>query len=159
MYEKWSENRARTISGARERRKFSVGRSKVLPEVRINEYLVRIAKTYFRALPRAVAASIDIKLRHNSVYHAFNALTKFCDLRRSGIGCTPPQRHFYNRRSSIPLNVQHPCFDRVNILALIRSEGRELSASSRCLTSRNAPGAFVNWRGRCRARGRTQQRA
>eukprot|EP00982_Pelagococcus_subviridis_P000089 768-Pelagococcus_subviridis.AAC.4 len=53
-----------------------------------------------------------MKLRQYGVYHVMDALTKFRDFRRSGQGFTTPQRPFYNRRSSIPLIVQHPCFDR-----------------------------------------------
>ena len=40
-------------------------------------------KTYFRASPRAVAASIDQKLRPDVVHHAADALNKFRDFRRS----------------------------------------------------------------------------
>jgi hypothetical protein len=31
-------------------------------------------KTYFRARPRALVASIDLKLRHDGVHHAADAL-------------------------------------------------------------------------------------
>ena len=41
-------------------------------------------KTYFRARPRAVASWIDLNLRHDGVYHAVVALSKFRDFRRSG---------------------------------------------------------------------------
>ena len=41
-------------------------------------------KTYFRARPSAVAARIDLKLRHDVVHHAADALTIYRDFRRSG---------------------------------------------------------------------------
>ena len=43
-----------------------------------------MAKTYFRTRPRAVAARINPKLRHDVVQHVADALTKFCDFRRPG---------------------------------------------------------------------------
>ena len=41
------------------------------------------AKTYFRTRLRAVAARIDLNLRHDVVYQVDDALTKFRDLMRS----------------------------------------------------------------------------
>ena len=43
-----------------------------------------MAKTYFRTRPRAVAARIDLKLRHDGVHYAADALTKFREFWRPG---------------------------------------------------------------------------
>ena len=43
-----------------------------------------MAKTYFRTRPRAVAARIYLKLRHDVVHYVADALTKFRDFRRPG---------------------------------------------------------------------------
>jgi hypothetical protein len=43
-----------------------------------------MAKTYFRTRPRAVAARINLKLRHDVVHYVANARTKFRDFRRPG---------------------------------------------------------------------------
>eukprot|EP00982_Pelagococcus_subviridis_P007658 30694-Pelagococcus_subviridis.AAC.12 len=51
---------------------------------KIYAYLVRIAKTYFRALPRVVASSIELTLRHDVVHNADDVPTKFRDFKRSG---------------------------------------------------------------------------
>ena len=43
-----------------------------------------MAKTYFRTRPRAVAARINLKLRHDVFHDVVDALTKFRDFRRPG---------------------------------------------------------------------------
>ena len=55
-----------------------------MPKVR-NLFIIRIqiAITYFRTRLRAVAARIDLNLRHDVVYQVDDALTKFRDLMRS----------------------------------------------------------------------------
>ena len=57
-------------------------------------YLVRIAKTYFRALPRVVASSIELTLRHDVVHNADDVPTKFRDFKRSGRWFSDPSATF-----------------------------------------------------------------
>ena len=51
-------------------------------------------RKYFRTRPRAVAARINPKLRHDVVHHVADALTKFRDFRGLEGGFRTPKRLF-----------------------------------------------------------------
>ena len=51
-------------------------------------------KTYFRALPRVVASSIELTLRHDVVHNADDVPTKFRDFKRSGRWFSDPSATF-----------------------------------------------------------------
>ena len=67
-----------------------------MPKVRnLDEIRIQIAKTYFRTRSRAVAARINLKLRHDVFHDVVDALTKFRDFRRSGRRFSDPSATFF----------------------------------------------------------------